>query len=165
MDFLKRRILVALLLCPVVCAACGAQKVKGKPPFVSIASLSIEGDSLVTRFDIYNINEVEMVIDTFEVTVRVRNSELATRNGPLQLTIGPNTTEEIPVTQQAGEQSKRMLSDLEAGEVASLPFSLQGRLHTRDDGYLAFEHEGHLYPVPGRPGQFRSTSSRTRGQR
>ena len=117
-----------------------------------------------TRFDVYNINEVEMVIDSIEVTVLVDNSQIARHSGALQLTVGPNTTEEIPVSQRPEDRARQLLTELETGVKASLPFSLQGRVHTRDDGYMAFEHEGHLYPVPGRPGQFRSTSTRTRGQ-
>lgn len=165
MDFMKSRILVLLPICLAIFSACGSQKVKGRPPFVSIASLSIQDQSQETRFDVYNINEVEMVIDSVEVTVRVGDSELASHKGPLKLSIDPNTTEDITVSQRPEEHARQMLAELETGVVASLPFSLKGRVHTRDDGYLEFEQEGHLYPVPGRPGQFRSASSRTRGQR
>jgi hypothetical protein len=35
-------------------------------------------------------------------------------------------------------------------------------VHTTEDGYLDFKHEGYLYTVPGKPGQFRSATSRTR---
>ena len=161
MEYMNRRIFVILLACLTLCVACGANKIKGRPPFVSIAALAVQDQTLTARVDIYNINEVEMVIDSIELAIRTRDVDLAKRNGPLQLTVGPNTTENISVSQQAGENALQLLTGLENGEVASLPFSLLGRMHTRDDGYLPFEHEGHLYPVPGRQGQFRSTSSRS----
>jgi len=43
-------------------------------------------------------------------------------------------------------------------EVPNLPFRLEGRVHTEEDKFLQFKHKGHLYPVPGKPGQFRSAT-------
>ena len=48
------------------------------------------------------------------------------------------------------------LASLENREVKSLPFTLQGSVRTLEDGILRFEQKGHLYPVPGKPGFFRS---------
>jgi hypothetical protein len=63
-----------------------------------------------------------------------------------------------------GDRARGQLAELQGGKFASLPFSLQGRVHTSEDGYLDFKHEGYLYTVPGKPGQFRSATSRTREQ-
>ena len=44
---------------------------------------------------------------------------------------------------------------------------VESRSHLRaryaEDGYLAFAHKGHLYPVPGRPNQFRSAVTQAKG--
>ena len=47
------------------------------------------------------------------------------------------------------------------GDVPNLPFRLEGRVHTEEDGFLRFKHKGHLYPVPGKPGQFRSATTQS----
>jgi len=44
---------------------------------------------------------------------------------------------------------------LQNGDVKSLPYSLRGSVSTREEGILYFEYEGHIYPLPGRPGHFR----------
>jgi len=54
-----------------------------------------------------------------------------------------------------------LLVSLKDGEVPSLPFRLEGRVHTEESGNLRFKHKGHLYPVPGRPGQFRSATTQS----
>jgi len=127
--------------------------------------MSAKQDSLSARFDIRNINDVEMTIDAIDITIRTRDSELTRHNGALKLALDPNATEEVAVNNMPDEIARPLLTDLEGGTISSLPFSLQGRVHTLEDGYLSFEHEGHLYPIPGKPGQFRSATSRTRERR
>jgi hypothetical protein len=53
------------------------------------------------------------------------------------------------------ETSRQLLDTLENGDVKSLPYSLKGFVTTLGDGTLRFEYEGHIYPLPGRPGRFR----------
>jgi LEA14-like dessication related protein len=162
---LKVRILYMLLLSSFVCVACSPQKIKGKPPFVSISSMTVMEQSLSADFDIRNINDVHMTIDSIDINIRVRDVELTRYDSEFNLTIDPNTTEEVPVEKLPDEFARELLNSLESGDVSSLPFSLEGRVHTVEDGFMPFKHEGHLYPVPGRPGQFRSASSRTRERR
>jgi len=157
--------LCGLILCLLLCTACGPHKVKGEPPFVSISSMTAKQDSLFARFDIRNINDVDMTIDAIDITIRARDSEFTRHNSALKLTLDPNATEEVAVNNMPDEIARPLLTDLEGGTISSLPFSLQGRVHTLEDGYLSFEHEGHLYPIPGKPGQFRSATSRTRERR
>ena len=83
-------------------------------------------------------------------------SELVRENRPMSLLIDANSAEEVTVEKLPDEYIRRQLASLENGEVVSLPFALTGRVRTEEDGYLRFEQKGHLYPVPGRPGQFRS---------
>jgi LEA14-like dessication related protein len=165
MEIVKLRVLAVAIACLTLCAACGPHKVKGEAPFVSISSMTVRQDSLSARFDIRNINDVNMTVDAIDITIRVRDSELTRHNGSLKLTLDPNTTEEVEVADLPDELARPLLADLENGKVASLPFSLEGNVHTLEDGYLSFKHEGYLYPVPGKPGEFRSATSRTRERR
>jgi len=106
-----------------------------------------------------------MDIDSSDFTIRVRNDELLRHAGAIKLDIDPNATEELRVEKEPGAFSRNLLDALASGQQTSLPFLLEGRVHTRTDGDLSFRHDGHLYTVPGRPGQFRSASSRSREER
>lgn len=161
MELMKIRFYL-LLSSLVLCTACGPHQVKGQPPFISISSLSAQEHSLSAGFDIRNINDVELDIDTIDIKIWVRDIELTHYVNDFKLTVDPNTTEGISLKELPDTNARQLLTELESGDVSSLPFSLEGRVHTIRDGYLPFKHQGHLYPVPGKPGQFRSASSRTR---
>ena len=78
----------------------------------------------------------------------------------LDLPIDANSSERVTDRSQPDDSALDPLRSLESGDTDSLPFSLEGRVHTLDDGYLRFEQKGHLYRVPGRPGQFRAAVMR-----
>jgi len=81
---------------------------------------------------------------------------LASEQRALQLAIDANSAEEVQVREFPQAPTRDLLASLENREVASLPFSLRGSVRTLEDGTLRFEQKGHLYPVPGKPGFFRS---------
>lgn len=164
MEFVKPHFYL-LLSCLALCTACGSQQIKGQSPFVGISSMSVEENTLSTIFDIHNINDVELDIDAIDITIRGHDIELVHYVKDINLKADPNTTEEATLEAAAGSDARHLLTQLEGGEISSLPFTLEGRIHTQKDGYLSFKQEGHLYPVPGRPGQFRSASSSTRDRR
>ena len=66
--------------------------------------------------------------------------------------------EELP-----DEFTRSLLDSLGSGEVKSLAFDLNGKVHTLEDSYLSFAHKGYLYPVPGKPGYFRSAATQAKG--
>lgn len=162
---MKPQKFLLILLIISLCVACGPRQVKGKAPVVSISSMTVDGDNLAATFNIRNINDVAMDLDRINVTIRIQDTELTRHSASLALSIDPNTTEEIAVQKLPDEFTKGILAQLESGETGNLPFLLEGELHTQQDGNVPFRYEGYLYPVPGRPGHYRSASSRTRDQR
>lgn len=166
MEFVNRRapagsglrVSTLLLGCLILvgAAACGHQVIKGRPPFVGIADMTLSGDELTTDFNVSNPNGVPMTIDTLDITVTVEGIELLRHDQPHDIEIGANGTEDVIVKTPAGQSVRTLLDSLEKGEIGSLPMDLSGRVHTAGDGYLSFEQTGYLYPVPGRPGRFRS---------
>ena len=153
-----------LLLTVAACAiSCGSQIIKGRPPFISISGMSLIEDRLSADFDIRNQNGVPMTIDAIDITVKVNDVELARDNRDFDLTIGANSAEEVTVEELPDDFTRSLLDSLGGGEVKSLPFDLNGRVHTLEDGYLSFAHKGYLYPVPGKPGFFRSAATQARG--
>ncbi len=149
---------VMLFVIILICSACSSKIIRGLPPFISISELSLQGDRLSVNFNISNSNEEAMNIDSIEITVQVEEAELAHYNEDFNLMVGANSTEVIEVEQFPDTFVPDLLASLEDGEVLSLPFKLEGRVHTEEDGFLRFKHTGHLYPVPGKPGQFRSAT-------
>lgn len=140
--------------------ACGPKLITGRAPFVSIAGMTLDGGSLETSYDIANQNGVKMNIDEFEVRVTLESAVLAHLLRREKLPIDANSSERVTDSSQPEESGLDPLRSLENGEIDSLPFSLEGRVHTAEDGYLRFEQKGHLYRVPGRPGQFRAAVMR-----
>jgi len=148
--------LAVLLLAVAAGASCGQQKIEGRPPFIGIAGMSLDGRTLSADFRISNQNDVPMTITAIDITVRVDDAELVAEDRSLTLAIDANSAEELQVEELPEDFTLDLLASLQSGDVKSLPFALWGRVHTEESGYLRFEHKGHLYPVPGRPGAFRS---------
>lgn len=159
--FLLRLAAAAMLIAPLL-AACGSNVIQGRPPFVGIASMSLQGDRLTTDFRISNQNGVAMNVQAYEINVTVDDTALLRESRASTLEIDANSAEELRVERTVDQASRELLQALERQDRPSLPFSLDGRVRTAEDGYLRFEHKGHFYPVPGRPGQFRSAVTQAR---
>jgi hypothetical protein len=104
-----------------------------------------------------NLNGVDldvMSID-FRLTVNEGEDELFVYNGPVETNIVANGTETWSVDVVESEASRVLLNSLENGEIKSLPYALKGSVTSKNDGKLRFEYEGHIYPLPGKPGHFR----------
>jgi len=156
----KKMFLAWLPFVILACTACGGPSIiQGRPPFIEISELSLQGERLSADFNISNPNGEAMNIDRIEITVQVEEAELTRYNEDFKLAIGANSSEVIEVQEFPDAFIQELLVSLKDGEVPSLPFRLEGRVNTQEDGYLKFKHKGHLYPVPGRPGQFRSATT------
>lgn len=149
------RLLLMFTLALVV-AACGPKLITGRAPFVSIAGMTLDEGSLETRYDIANQNGVKMNIEEFEVSVVIESGEPLRYQRRDKLPIDANSSERVSNVSRPDELTANLLRSLEEGQVNSLPFTLEGRVNTLEDGVLRFDQKGHLYRVPGRPGQFRA---------
>ena len=158
-------LLFFMIVSMAVTLSCGSNVIKGRPPFISISSMSLVDDRLAADFDIRNQNGVPMSISMIDITMSVNDVEMTRENRELELQIGANSAEEVSVEALPDEFTRELLESLANKEVKSLPFDLEGRVRTAESGYLAFSHKGYLYPVPGKPGYFRSAVTRAKGLR
>ena len=149
----------------LLCTACGPKVIKGRPPFISISAMELIDDRLAADFSISNENGVAMNIDGIEIRMTVETAQISEYDSGYTLEIAPNSTEKVHVDQLPDEFAHKLLTSLQDGEVKSLPFAIEGRVHTLEDGFLRFEHKGHLSPVPGRPNQFRAAVTQAEGLR
>lgn len=160
---IRMAFLLLVALAVVSGVSCGPDVIKGRPPFVSISDMSLSTDTLSAIFVISNQNGVPMNIDAMEIAVRVNTSELTRYDSAASMLIGANSTEEVSVQKEPDDFTQKLLSSLDSGQLKSLSFDLEGRVHTLEDGYLSFEQKGYLYPVPGRPGHFRAAVTQAKG--
>lgn len=143
------------ILVLVLCAACGTKIVRGASPMVRMTELSHQDNKLTLQISMRNLNGVDMDVQTIDLSLLANDDLLFSYRGPVDTNIVANGTETWSVEVEESENSKVLLDKLQNGEVRSLPYSLEGSVSTRADGNLSFEYEGHIYPLPGRPGYFR----------
>ena len=146
-----------LALTILLCAACGAKIVRGAAPMVRMTELSHQGDNINLQLNMRNLNGVDLEIQSidFRLTVNEDENDLFVYNGPVDTSIVANGTESWSVEVEESEASRDLLDSLEKGDIKSLPYKLKGSVISKDEGRLRFEHEGHIYPLPGKPGYFR----------
>ena len=152
------RILAFALLAGIslmMLAACGSNMVRGQPPFVQINALKLNGETVTLDLGVRNVNDVMLDIEHIGFALKLRESELASLDTPRQTSVTANGSEAIQFEVVANPAGRDLLVALQNGEINSLPYSLEGTIRAAEEKHLKFSGEGHLYPVPGRPGQFR----------
>lgn len=155
---LKYRLFLSLLLLTVLlCTACGTKIIRGASPIVRMTELSHQENNLNLQLSMRNLNGVDLDITSIDFTLSVNESqdELFGYQGPVNTNIVANGTETWSVDVLASETSRELLDSLEKGDIKSLPYTLKGSVQSKEDGKLRFEYEGHIYPLPGKPGHFR----------
>lgn len=146
-----------LVLALVFSAACGSKVIRGASPMVRMTELSHQDNNISLQVTMRNLNGVDLDIQSidFRLTVNENEDELFVYNGPVDTNIVANGTESWSVEIEESKTSRDLLESLEKGEIKSLPYALKGSVNSKDDGTLRFEYEGHIYPLPGKPGHFR----------
>lgn len=144
-----------VLLAILLSAACGAKVIRGESPMVRMNELSHQDNHITLQLSMRNLNGVPLDIESINLKLTVDDNDLFIYNGPAKTNIVANGTETWSVEIEESQSSREMLDTLQNGEVKSLPYLLKGSIISKDDGTLRFEHEGHIYPLPGRPGHFR----------
>ena len=152
----KIPVVIIVFFALVMMTACGGTKlVRGAAPIVRMNELSHTGDSISLHLSMRNINGVELNIQSIDFSLSVEDDELFTYQGPAETNITANGIETWTVEVEESPSSKELLDKLQAGDIKSLPYSLEGVVSAMDEGKLRFNNEGHIYPVPGKPGHFR----------
>ena len=139
----------------LVLAACGAKMVRGQSPFVQISALKLNNETVTLDLGVRNVNDVVLDIENIGFALSVRDTELASHDTPMQSSVIANGSETLQFEIAVSPAGRDLLITLQNGETGSLPYSLEGTIQAVEDRRLKFRGEGHLYPVPGRPGQFR----------
>jgi hypothetical protein len=143
-----------IFLAVLLSAACGTKIIRGAAPMVRMTELSHQDDKITVNLSMRNLNGVPLDIRSIDFSLKVDDAELFAYKGPVDTNIVANGTETWSVEIEESQSSRELLESLQNGDVKSLPYALKGSVSSKDDGTLRFEHEGHIYPLPGRPGHF-----------
>jgi outer membrane lipoprotein-sorting protein len=143
------------VLAIMLCTACGTKIIRGESPLVRMTELSHQDSNITLQVSMRNINGVPLDIQSIDFSLSVDDKELFAYQGPAETNIIANGTETWSVEVEESQSSRDLLDTLENGDVKSLPYSLKGSVISKEDGTMRFQHEGHIYPLPGRPGHFR----------
>jgi len=146
---------VLIILVMVFATGCGAKIIRGASPMVRMSELSHHDQKIQLELSMRNLNGVELDIQRIDFNLSVEDNELFSYNGPAETNIVANGTETWSVEVEESQSSRELLDSLQNGDVMSLPYSLRGEIHTLEEESLHFEYEGHIYPLPGKPGYFR----------
>jgi len=124
---------------------------------VRMTELSHQDNTITLQVNMRNLNGVDLNVQSidFSLTVNENEDELFTYNGPVDTNIVANGTESWSVEVEESEASRELLDSLQNGDIKSLPYALKGSIASENDGNMRFEYEGHIYPLPGKPGHFR----------
>ena len=144
-----------VFLAIMLSAACGAKTIRGASPMVRMNELHHQDNTITVELSMRNVNGVPLDIQSIDFSLMVDDDELFGYQGPADTNIVANGTETWSVEIEESQSSRELLDKLQSGEVKSLPYKLKGSVKSLDDGSLRFQHEGHIYPLPGRPGHFR----------
>ena len=147
--------LVLVVLVAVICAACCAKLIRGESPMVRMSELSHQDNDISLQLNIRNVNDEPLDIISIDFSLATDENDLIAHVGPVEINIAANGIETWSVSAAENETSRELLDSLQNGDIKSLSYSLNGSIKTANDGNLRFEHEGHIYPLPGRPGHFR----------
>ena len=152
-----RRLLLSGLavLAVMFFAACGSKQTRGEPPMVRMVELSHQDDIISLHLSIRNINDDPMDVLEIDFNMQADDTDFIVFSGMVNIEIGANSTENWTLETETNSNNRNLLNRLESGEINSLPYAMKGSIKSLESGNLRFEHEGHIYPLPGRPGYFR----------
>jgi hypothetical protein len=153
--YIKFPLYALLLLLVMLLTACGTKIIRGASPMVRMTELSHEDNTVATQLSMRNLNGVALDILNIDFSLSVDGKKIIVYQGPVDTSIAANGTETWPVEVEESQSSRELLDKLQNGDVKSLPYILKGAVTSKADGDLRFEYEGHIYPLPGRPGHFR----------
>lgn len=157
LSLAKKGVLPVFVLaaCAVLLAACVTRFLTGHPPQVSLHTLAREGQVITVDLNLRNINDEALELSRMELHLELDDQLLLQTDQALQLTMPAGGRERVRAEVVGGLAGLEVLDTLDGDQHDSRPWLLQGRLFDDRGRALQVEAKGWLYPVPGKPGQYR----------
>jgi hypothetical protein len=144
-----------LALACLLVSACGNKLIRGAAPLVYMTEMSLKDDRIMLQLGLRNLNGVDLDVLSIDLVMSAEGKDLLVYQGEVGTKIAANGTETLSLDADGKAGAAQLLISLEQGEVTSIPYLLTGSVTSSEEGSLRFEHEGHIYPLPGKPGHFR----------
>lgn len=151
----SRNHILFLLACTLVLFSCASPGIRGKAPFVKLNGISMDGSLIQVDLGVRNVNTEAMLLQQIEFSLSLDETTLAIYKAPSRAGISANGTENFRFELNPSQEGLALLSELEEGERPNLSYTLDGMLLVQEEEELVIRGMGRIFPVPGRPGQFR----------
>ncbi len=152
---LRLALVLCLALATAWLGACSSGGVRGEAPFAQVTGWRIDGHDLQASLRLRNVNSETLVVDELYVNIELDGTLLAQHQARQRFEIAANGFETVELAMTASDAGVAALQRLQAGETGSLRTAITGHVTSPDEGRLEFRRDGHIYTVPGRPGEFR----------
>ena len=149
----KTAILYSLL--GLMISSCASQGIRVQPPFVQVNSLKLQDQLVSLNLGVRNVNSEAILIEHVEFSISLNETSLGVYKASSQENVVASGTENLSFEFSASPAGIDLLNELQSGSRPNLEYLLEGVLLVTDSGEMNVKREGHIYPVPGRPGQFR----------
>jgi len=144
--------LLALL---VVLAACGSREIKRvNPPQVTIQKLELQsGRHIVLDLRLQNHSDVPTHFNSLVLDLQLASREAAHIELDPNLDVPPHSAE---IVQHRFKPDDEIAAAFERALAAGISYRLRGEVRSSEPRrHDDIEYDGHLNPVPGKPGEFR----------
>lgn len=155
MNSLRGAAIVSVMMTALSLSACASKGVRGLEPFLTMNNLVLDGSEVVLDLGVRNVNSVPINMAHIEFSFDLGETGLAVYNAASNAQVFANGTENLRFRMPATEAGRARLTALQEGELKNIQFRLEGQITDLEGLQLKILREGYLYPVPGRPGQFR----------
>ena len=136
-------------------SACASHGVRGQAPFVQVNGLKLDAQTVSLDLGIRNVNSEPIYIQHIEFSIKLNDINLAVYDVTSQANVIANGTENLRFELSASPDGVALLNDLQGGKLANLEYKFDGVFLVTENAKMPVKRRGRIFPVPGRPGQFR----------
>jgi LEA14-like dessication related protein len=153
----KSKVLKFLLFMMValILGSCASKGVRGQSPFIQVNSLKMMDETISLDLGVRNVNTETLLIGQIEFSISLNETSLAVYKAASQASVPANGIENLHFELNPSADGVALLNELQNDERPNLEYSIEGVLFVNEGDEMKVSRKGHIYRVPGRPGQFR----------
>jgi LEA14-like dessication related protein len=136
-------------------AGCGGSAIRGEAPLVQTGGWRVDDGSLFLALRFRNVNDDPLTVQEISLALSVNDAPVHRHLASPGIDIAPGGFETVNLDLGDDDALLASFDRLAAGDVGSLAYRITGTVSTRHIGDQPLRLEGRVYPVPGRPGEFR----------
>lgn len=146
-------LVLMILLLPALSACGGGQLARDRQPQVVIEGATVGEAQLQLSIGVRNLNEVLLDVAYLEFDLEMGTFERRRTQRSGALRVPANSREYVPMILPLDTEQQQWITG--QSHQQGIHYRMWGKVHRQDGGPFPFRVEGRLYPVPGRPGEFR----------